>query len=56
MREEEITQMIADYLPLIESDRDRGLLALAKDVERTTRHKAVRLAYDHVATLNNLNQ
>ena len=55
MSEEEIKQMIADYLPLIDSDRDRGLLSLAKDVERTTRHNAVKLAYEHVSALNNLN-
>lgn len=56
MNEEEIKKMIEDYLPLIESDMERGLVSLAKDVERTTRHKAIRLAYDHVAALNDLHQ
>lgn len=54
MNDEEIQHMIDTYLPYIDTDKARGLMMLAKEVERTTRHRAIKLASDLVIALDEM--
>jgi hypothetical protein len=60
MNEEEIKEIINAYKEDIlvnnGANADRHLLALAREIERTTRHKCVSLAYNFISQINNLNK
>lgn len=54
MNEEPLKALIEQYRPMLESKTsfERGLLSLVKDVERESRHRAVRLAQNLVNQLS----
>lgn len=54
MTEEQLKVLIEQYRPMLESETsfERGLLSLVKDVERESRHRAVRLAQNFVNQLS----
>lgn len=56
MNEEQLKALIETYRPMLEQKEsfERGLLMLVKDVERESRHRAVRLAQNLVAQLSDV--
>lgn len=52
MNDEEIQKMIDTYFPIMYTDESARLMALAKEIERTTRHRAIKLASDHVTAID----
>lgn len=54
MNEDQLKTLIEAYRPMLDSKEtfERGLLALVKDVERESRHRAVRLAQNLVNQLS----
>lgn len=56
MNEEQLKALIETYRPMLakESSFERGLLMLVKDVERESRHRAVRLAQNLVTQLSDV--
>lgn len=60
MNDEQLKALIDEYKESILNDNDktsdRSLMALAKEIERETRHTAMKLTYLAAEHINNLNR
>jgi len=56
MNKEELKEMVDIFIKDLglDKEQERAIRMLASDVERTTRHKAVSMAYDLANAIHNL--
>lgn len=56
MNEQQLKEMVDIFIKDLglDKEQERTVRMLASDVERTTRHKAVSMAYDLANAINNL--
>ena len=56
MNDHELKELCDVFMPLVEDSPERGMMALAKEAERTVRHNCMGMAYDLASRINNSNR